>query len=351
MVYPADDIRLRSSARSNTGRVRDNNEDRVHLFAHDHIVIAIVADGMGGAVAGEEASRIAVEKIHQGLMDSDRKFPEGYADLDLADVAERMKQIINVANNKIVQASEHQPELKGMGTTVTMSFIRDTEAVIGHVGDSRAYLITGNDGKIEQVTSDHSFVQALVGAGHITKEEADKHPMRNVLYRALGQGDDVEVDIYHQTLHIGDRLVLCSDGLTLHVNAQEIAQVVLASKNPSEASQKLIDKANERGGRDNVSAIVIHVDRIDPDLTDMEDIHTDYDYLDEDTLILNQRPTHLDDVDLPEPSGEDPRKTTLTLEQTAVVLHDEDDRTPTRSDHSNESNIDISGEGQDQSRQ
>lgn len=353
MVHPPEDIRLRSSARSNTGRVRDNNEDRVHLFAHDHIVIAIVADGMGGAVAGEEASRIAVEKIHQGLIDSDLKFPEGYTNLELIDVAEHMRQIINIANNKIVQAAEYQPELKGMGTTVTMAFIRDTEAIIGHVGDSRAYLIAGDEGEIQQVTSDHSFVQALVIAGHITNEEAEKHPMRNVLYRALGQGNDVEVDIHHQHLHVGDRLVLCSDGLTLHVNAQEIAQIVLASKNPSEASQKLIDKANERGGRDNVSAIVIQVDRVEADDEGVEEIHDDYDYLDEDTLIINKRPTHLDDMNLPSPSGQDPRKSTLSLEQTVVFLQDEDDDSPhtSHSERSNESKMDNSGEGRDNSRQ
>jgi PPM family protein phosphatase len=262
MMDPARGIRLRSSARTNTGKVRDNNEDNIHLWTSDQTALAIVADGMGGAAAGEEASRIAVEMIQEGLIDATTG---GKAELlveeDDDSLTDRMKLAIRSANMSIVQKADRHPEFKGMGTTVTMALVRNTHAVIGHVGDSRAYLIDGQDGHIIQVTSDHSFVQALVSAGHISEEEAEDHPMKNVLYRALGQARDVEVDIYYERLHPNDRLVLCSDGLTLHVRPEEIAQVVLAADNPEEASQKLIELANVRGGRDNVSVIVIKVER------------------------------------------------------------------------------------------
>jgi protein phosphatase len=163
-----------------------------------------------------------------------------------------------------MQKAANSPEMRGMGTTVTLAFVRGTYVIIAHVGDSRAYLVDGDDHHITQITSDHSFVEALLAAGHITPEQADEHPMRNVLYRALGQAEDIDVDMYYKRLHIGDRLVLCSDGLTRHVKPEEIAQLALADPNPDVASQKLIDLANERGGEDNVSVIVISVEQSTP---------------------------------------------------------------------------------------
>jgi serine/threonine protein phosphatase PrpC len=126
-------------------------------------------------------------------------------------------------------------------------------------------LVNGHNGDIIQLTADHSFVQALVDAGHITAEEAEEHPMKNVLYRALGQGDSIEVDVHTDLkLHTGDRIVLCSDGLTLHVRAHEIADIVMEEDDPDICSQRLIDLANSRGGRDNISVIVIYADKETP---------------------------------------------------------------------------------------
>lgn len=289
-------IRLRSSARTSNGKVRENNEDSIHLWTQPVQVFAIVADGMGGAAAGEEASRIAVETIREGLVGSiavNGDVPSMGDTSPLLDedaITEHMRQAIRTANMTIVQKAELHPEYKGMGTTVTMAFIRNTYAIIGHVGDSRAYLIDGQDGHIIQVTSDHSFVQALVAAGHISEEEADDHPMRNVLYRALGQARDVEIDVYYERLRANDRLVLCSDGLTLHVRPAEIAQLTLAAANPEEASQKLIDLANQRGGRDNVSVIVVKVEAEDDDAPRVQD-HPVY-ILDEDTMIIRHPPAY-----------------------------------------------------------
>jgi PPM family protein phosphatase len=259
MHYPEQGIRLRSSARTSTGQVRENNEDNIHLWTHENFVLAIVADGMGGAAAGEEASRIAVEAIKAGFTPRDQR-PEMLVSVEDAVVTERLRDAIQTANINIVQKAAVSPEMRGMGTTVTLAFIRGTYAIVAHVGDSRAYLVDGDDQSITQITSDHSFVEALLLAGHITPEQAEDHPMKNVLYRALGQAEDVDVDMYYKRLHIGDRLVLCSDGLTRHVKPNEIAKLALADANPDIVSQNLIDLANARGGEDNVSVIVISVE-------------------------------------------------------------------------------------------
>ncbi len=259
MYSPGRGIRLSGSARTNTGKVRENNEDHVHLWSKNHLVLAIVADGMGGAVAGEEASRIAVETIHHELIDAEEQ-TELYDSMSADVLSERLRGSIRDANNSIMQRTQEHPEMRGMGTTVTMALVRNTYAIIGHVGDSRAYVVDSHDGSISQITSDHSFVEAMVAAGHITRAEAEDHPMRNVLYRALGQSEEVDVDVYHSYLRVGDRLVLCSDGLTLHVKPSEIASIALSADRPDEVSQRLVDLANERGGRDNVTVVVISVE-------------------------------------------------------------------------------------------
>jgi PPM family protein phosphatase len=289
MENPQQGIRLRSSARTSTGQVRENNEDNIHLWTRDDFVLAVVADGMGGAAAGEEASRIAVESIKVGLTLREQRVPEKFEHIEDATLTDKLKQSIQSANMSIMQKAAATPEMRGMGTTVTLAFVRGTYAIVAHVGDSRAYLVDGDDHSITQITSDHSFVEALLSAGHITQEQADEHPMKNVLYRALGQSEDVDVDMYYKRLHIGDRLVLCSDGLTRHVKPDEIAELSMADSNPDVASQKLIDLANDRGGEDNVSVIVISVEQTTPTAaTDKDAVilsATDED----ETLVLKDR--------------------------------------------------------------
>ncbi len=283
-------IRLRSSARTSVGQVRENNEDNIRLWTGDGFVLAVVADGMGGAAAGEEASRIAVEAIQIGLAEREyakQTIPEKPAD-DMLN--EKMRAVIRQANLSIMQRAAKEPEMRGMGTTITLALVRGTDVLVAHVGDSRAYLVSGFDSEITQITSDHSFVEALVAAGHITREQADEHPMKNVLYRALGQTEDVDVDLFHTQLQVGDRLVLCSDGLTRHVKPHEIARLSLADENPELASQKLIDLANERGGEDNVSVIVVAVERDIADRIAQLNAAFEPQDDDEDTLILKGRP-------------------------------------------------------------
>jgi serine/threonine protein phosphatase PrpC len=296
MPSSGDGIRLRSSARTSVGQVRENNEDSVHLWPSDQFVLAVVADGMGGAAAGEEASRMAIEAIQSGMSLRSRDNLERMTGLADDDISSRLRESIQQANLSIMQRSIDEPDMRGMGTTVTLAFVRGTEVIIAHVGDSRAYQVNGSSREIRQITSDHSFVEALLSAGHITPEQALDHPMRNVLYRALGQAEDVDVDIYRTNLVVGDRLVLCSDGLTRHVRPAEIAELVLAEENPAKASKQLIDLANERGGEDNVSVIVILVERdnADDELATRE--HRAVAGDEEDTLVLKDKPFSRSDI-------------------------------------------------------
>lgn len=266
MTSPSRGIRLRSSARSDRGRVRQNNEDSVHLWGEELNVLAVVADGMGGAVAGEEASRIAIETIQEKLTSGAHRKAEDYEHYESDELGELMGDAVREANLNIIAKAHTKPELRGMGTTITMVFARQNDVVLAHVGDSRAYYIDSLDGGIRQLTEDHTFVQALLKAGHISAEEAEHHPMGNVLYRALGQAEDLDVEVKISIkLHMGDRLLLCSDGLTLHVEADEIADICLEYDDPTEISDQLINLALKRGGKDNVSVIVICVDEVSED--------------------------------------------------------------------------------------
>ncbi len=246
----------RVSAISDVGRVRGNNEDRVGLWAYQGIVLGVVADGMGGAAAGEEASRLVMETVQAEFLSAVRG-SETLHTLSDEEITDKLRTTVRRANRAILDQAEAHPAYQGMGTTVTMAFVRSPHVIIAHVGDSRAYLVNGQNGWINQVTDDHSFVEALLASGHITNEQAAIHPMRNVLYRALGQVEDIEADLYSRQLAEGDWLVLCSDGLTRHVKPFEIAQLATCSTAPVEAAQALIDLANQRGGEDNISAVVI----------------------------------------------------------------------------------------------
>lgn len=258
MSNPQWNVILNCDAQSSTGRLREVNEDSVLLWAREHIALAVVADGMGGHIAGEEASRVAVQMIYQAMRSEELERADEVDDTQAPDALYwRMRDVITEANRAIVRMADEHPQLRGMGTTVTSAFLQGRRVVIGHVGDSRAYQVRAATGVMEQITVDHSFVEAMIAAGHITRAEAEEHPMKHVLYRALGQGLDLDIDIYESYLESGDRLVLCSDGLTLHVQPEEIAQVVLAETSPEAASRKLIELANLRGGRDNITVIVI----------------------------------------------------------------------------------------------
>ncbi len=258
LAVPDEDFNLmaRPSARTSIGSVRHNNEDNLSLWAIDGITMALIADGMGGAAAGEEASRLTVEAVQADFLGEKRGSTE-LNTLSENDLSKRLSDAIRDANRAVLDKTLAEPQLKGMGTTSTLAMIRANRVIVAHVGDSRAYHINGKTHEITQITNDHSFVQALVASGHITAEQARSHPMGNVLYRALGQGSDLDVDVYTRFVKAGDRIVLCSDGLTRHLQAEEIAHIVIAEPTPSSATQKMIELANARGGEDNISVIVI----------------------------------------------------------------------------------------------
>lgn len=270
----------RVGAKTSVGRVRDNNEDRIGLWARHGVVLAMVADGMGGAVAGEEASRLVTEAVQADFL-GEARGSETLPDLSEDEIADKLRQAIWRGNRAVIEHASTRPEFQGMGTTVTLAFVRDNRALIAHVGDSRAYLVDGQEGWINQISDDHSFVEALLSSGHITPEQAAVHPMRNVLYRALGQMDETEADLYSRTLTEGDRLILCSDGLTRHVESAEIARVSMRSNSPDDIAVSLVEAANQRGGEDNISVVVIVFERAEdsevetaPDAILFEDTET-----------------------------------------------------------------------------
>lgn len=260
LAVPDEDFGLvaRPSARTSVGGVRHNNEDNLSLWAAKGVVLALIADGMGGAAAGEEASRLVVESVQADFL-SEKRGSDELATQSENDLSNRLADAIHDANRAVMDKALANPQLKGMGTTSTLAMVRANRLMIAHVGDSRAYHIDGKTHESTQITSDHSFVQALVASGHITAEQARSHPMNNVLYRALGQSLDLEVDAYARFVRAGDQIILCSDGLTRHLQPEDITRIVTAEPSPYLSTQKLIDLANSRGGEDNISVIVIKI--------------------------------------------------------------------------------------------
>jgi PPM family protein phosphatase len=230
-------------AGTDTGLQRRANEDS--LLARSPLFV--VADGMGGAQAGEVASRIAVESFQYGLPDASE--PE----LALATLA-------LAANSRIHELSHANAEQAGMGTTLTAVYVGEREVAIAHVGDSRAYCL--RDGELLRLTDDHSLVDELMRQGKLTPEEAVEHPQRSVITRALGPEGTVEVDTRSFTARAGDVYLLCSDGLTTMLAEEEIAAALLAHTRLRDAGEALIAAANQAGGRDNVTVVLIRLEEV-----------------------------------------------------------------------------------------
>lgn len=256
-------LKISGSARSSVGQVRNNNEDNVGLWARDGIILALAADGMGGAAAGEEASRLVKEAVQANFIGAARG-SETLQELSEVEIFAKLRLSIRHANNAILDKIREDPRLQGMGTTATVGIVRGSRLLIAHIGDSRAYLVGGETGWIHRVTDDHSFVEALIASGHITKAQAAIHPMRSVLYRALGQSDELShADVYARFVKAGDRIILCSDGLPRHIEDDEITQIAMQYDDPEAISQKLIELTNERGAEDNVSVVVLLIEASD----------------------------------------------------------------------------------------
>jgi protein phosphatase len=233
--------RPRYAAATDVGLVRSNNED-AYLTAPP---LFAVADGMGGHRAGEVASAGAIRTLQK----------EAGHDTDSLVAA------VQSANRAVHAEAAANPELAGMGTTITAMMTTNDAAQIVHVGDSRAYLL--RDGRLRRLTQDHTVVDRLAREGKIPAEEADRHPQRSVLERALGVGPEVDVDVQLLDVRPGDRLLLCTDGLTSMLNDEEIREILLTEKDPEVAARALIDAALAAGGKDNVTAVIVDFPRRD----------------------------------------------------------------------------------------
>lgn len=246
---------------SDIGKRRDLDEDSVAILKVDSVFqskvsqryLFILADGMGGHNAGEVASHLGVksvaEKLISILLDTSKS-----KDKDDQDYSSVLKLSIKEANKAILDYVKKNPSCEGMGTTLTCAILIDQKLLIGHVGDSRVYLINKNE--IVQITKDHSYVQELVDKGGITPEEAKSHRQKNVITRVVGVYDDVDADIFERTLWQEDNILLCCDGVTDIIDDQEIKKIVLKNNNPQESCDELVKLANDRGGPDNISVIL-----------------------------------------------------------------------------------------------
>lgn len=251
-------VRSSSHALSHVGMKRVHNEDA--YLASDGIGLYVVADGMGGHAAGEVASWEAVEAVH-GMIRQGRQAIEDYvggpSESTVAGLRRLVESSIQAATYMVFGIAEQDPTHKGMGTTITVMNVVHNVAVLGSVGDSRAYLVRGQ--RTWQVTEDHTLVQLQMKAGLITAEQAKKSPRGNVITRAVGPRDYVQVDTYVVPVQPGDRYLLCSDGLHGYLEMQEIAPV-LTTKTLSEACEQFVDLANQRGGKDNITCVCVQIE-------------------------------------------------------------------------------------------
>ena len=239
-------FKLVAAGVTDVGRVRDGNEDDF-LDQSNRLGLVAVADGMGGHRAGEVASATALEALRAAVASG-----------------EPLRDAIEGANDAVLEKSVSDQEFHGMGTTLTAGMLgSDGHLVVGHVGDSRAYLV--RDGELSQITDDHSLVEEMVRSGELTPEQAEVHPRRSVITRALGIDPQVEVDEYPIELQPGDRILFCSDGLTTMVRPDEIASILGREPDLRRAAQLLVDAANAAGGEDNITAVIIEAVEVSDD--------------------------------------------------------------------------------------
>jgi protein phosphatase len=249
-------MRVTSCGITDVGLKRNHNED--NYLINDELNLFVVADGMGGHAGGEYASAICVNTVEEVVMSMElgESVPVDVDD-PVEAARERLRYAIVLAGRRIHEKAGKNSEFHGMGTTVVVLLFDGQNALVAHVGDSRVYLV--RDGRVEQVTEDHSLVNEKLRAGLLSPEEAKNHKMRNVITRSLGYLEDVEVDVEVHAVRRGDRFVLCSDGLSGHVEDSEIVEHVTLY-GPQEGARRMVDLACQRGGEDNITVVVVRVD-------------------------------------------------------------------------------------------
>lgn len=250
-------MRITCAGNTDVGVVRSGNEDSFLLNCGQGLFI--VADGMGGHAAGEVASEMAVRIVAEELGSL-----RGLSD---ADAAARMRSAIRKANAAIFERTLAEHDKRGMGTTATVMVLFSRRFMIGQVGDSRAYLLRAH--RLDQLTKDHSYVQEQVDAGLLTPEQARTHPYSNVITRCVGANEDVAPDIYFGNLEAGDVILLASDGLTGMLEDDNLSAIMAGEEHPEACVNRMISEANRRGGLDNITAIVVRVDAVDPNTVEM----------------------------------------------------------------------------------
>jgi serine/threonine protein phosphatase PrpC len=252
--------RLKAGWATDVGIVRSHNEDAALVITASHdgdgalpaFGLFVLADGMGGHQSGEVASSLAARAVAHHIT-RDFYLPALVSqepDTSQADLRDVLVDAVRAANDSVAD------RVPGGGTTLTCALVLDSRAYIAHVGDSRAYIVTA-EGRLDQITHDHSLVDRLVELGQLTPDEAAVHPQKNVLYRAVGQGGELEVDTYMRTIGDGEQLLLCSDGLWGVVAEAKMAEIVTTSSSPQTACERLVVAANAGGGRDNITAILV----------------------------------------------------------------------------------------------
>jgi serine/threonine protein phosphatase PrpC len=257
--FPLDGMRVRFAGDSNVGMKRAHNEDSFYLPESERL--AIVADGMGGHASGEVASRMAVETI-SGFFKATQeeqqltwpfKMDKGHR----YDV-NRMVTAIKLANLKIHEQAQKDPRCHGMGTTVVSALFVDDALVVGHVGDSRLY--RRRDGVFEQITEDHSLLNDYIKMKHLSPDEIAAFPHKNVIVRALGMKDTVQVDVHVDAPRLGDVYLICSDGLSGMIKDEEIAELATSDRDLDVVCERLITQANKNGGLDNITVVAVRLE-------------------------------------------------------------------------------------------
>lgn len=235
---------MRIGYKTDKGKVRDNNED--YLFVDESEGLFIVADGMGGPQGGEVASRMAVDFISSFLSENRLKTD---------DIISVIENSVMRANEAIIMKAEEDINLKGMGTTIVFALYHNNKIYIANVGDSRIYLIRNNE--IKQITRDHSLVAELIESGEISREDARNHHLRHILSNAIGVKNDVLTEITELPVEDANGLILCSDGLTDMITDKEIEETIINGDDPQTISENLVQLANEKGGRDNITVVLV----------------------------------------------------------------------------------------------
>jgi serine/threonine protein phosphatase PrpC len=251
-------VQIVSGGVTDVGRVRTNNEDCFRIVAPLHLFV--LSDGMGGEAHGEVASALAVETVVQHCIEGEKNAAVtlyGEPQPGWSDKTQRLSSAAHLANKKIFESAHEHPEQEGMGATLTAAWIDGSRLSIAHVGDSRAYLLRG--GSLQQLTSDHSLVAEQVRQGILTPAEAEQSEMQSVLLRALGSQPEIQIDAEEHALVARDILLLCSDGLTRMLIEPEIAATLQAEQDAMRAAQTLVELANDRGGADNITVVVVRI--------------------------------------------------------------------------------------------